>query len=47
MTSIQRLETVENELETVKLLLVSSARIVESNNQHIDDIMVVHDIISW
>ncbi|MGB3692639.1 MAG: hypothetical protein WA999_07940 [Spirulinaceae cyanobacterium] len=38
MTNAQRLDKVEDELETVKLLLVSTARIVESNNQYLDEI---------
>lgn len=43
MTDAQRLDRVENELETVKQLLLSTARYAESANQRIDRLIERQD----
>lgn len=44
MTDAQRLDRVEDELETVKQLLVSTARYAESANQRIDRLIERQDL---
>ncbi len=44
MTNAQRLDNVENELETVKQLLVSTARYAESANSRLDRLVERQDL---